>query len=318
MNRKTGATYPADAGGILRSEIWTYDNNSRLATYKNPAGQINSFSYDNRNRLIQSQWSAAGPDILRSYDAASRLSSVSTTGSAVSFAYDDANRRVAEDQSLTGQPLRHITTPVDVDGNRASLSLAGVYTLYYDYTERQQLAHIRNNATLGSGQWFEYTYNLNGNMSKRQNVFQGLDSTTFSYDALNRVTEVGQSGANDVNFATSHYDYDLVNNIQDTYRDEQSGKGERFGYDDANQLISAVYNADGVQTPNPTNATRTVGYTLTPLNRLSLTDNGALTNYTADGMNQYTQVTGMASLYDQNFNQRKLGAGSIPTMRPAA
>ena len=144
-------------------------------------------------------------------------------------------------------------------------------------------------------------------MSKRQNVFQGLDSTTFSYDALDRVTEVGQSGANDVNFATSHYDYDLVNNIQDTYRDEEAGKGERFGYDDANQLTSAVYNADGVQTPNPTNATRTVGYTLTPLNRLSLSDNGALTNYTVDGMNQYTQVTGMASLYDQNFNQRKLG-----------
>ncbi len=41
-----------------------------------------------------------------------------------------ANRPIAEDQSLTGQPLRHITTPVDADGKRASLSLAGVYTLY--------------------------------------------------------------------------------------------------------------------------------------------------------------------------------------------
>ncbi len=196
---------------------------------------------------------------------------------------------------------------MDVDGNRASLSLAGVYTLYYDYTQRQQLAHIRDSATLGSGKWFEYSYNLNGDVTKRQNVFQGLDSTNFSYDALNRVTQVEQTGLNDANFATSHYEYDLVDNIQDTYRDEQAGKGERFGYDDANQLISAVYNADNVQTPNPTNADRTVSYTLTPLNRLSLTDNGALTNYTADGMNQYTQVTGLASLYDTNFNQRKLG-----------
>ncbi len=307
MNRKISATYPADAGGALRSETWTYDANSNLATYINPAGQTNAFTYDNRNRLVANDWNAFGPDVTRTYDAASRLISVSTTDSVVSFAYDDANRQTSEDQSLTGQPLRHITTPVDVDGNRASLSLAGVYTLYYDYTQRQQLAHIRDSATLGSGEWFEYTYNLNGSMTKRQNVFQGLDSTNFSYDALNRVTQLEQTGLNDVNFATSHYEYDLVNNIQDTYRDEQAGKGERFGYDDANQLISAVYNADGVQTPNPTNATRTVGYTLTPLNRLSLTDNGALTNYTADGMNQYTQVTGLASLYDSNFNQRKLG-----------
>ncbi len=59
-----------------------------------------------------------------------------------------------------------------------------------------------------------------------------------------------------MSFATSHYDYDLNNNIQDTYRDEQAGKGERFGYDYANQLSSAVYNADNVQTPNPTNYDR--------------------------------------------------------------
>ncbi len=250
-----------------------------------------------------------GPDTTTGYDAASRVTSVATAdGATVAFGYDNANRQISEDQSLTGQPTRHIDTPVDVDGNRTSLSLAGAYTLYYDYTQRQQLFHIRNNPTVGVGQWFGYTYDLNGNVTKRQDLVQGLDSTTFTYDALDRVTICGQTGANDVNFATSHYDYDLNNNIQDTYRDEQAGKGERFGYDYANQLTSTVYNADNVQTPNPTNWDRTVSYTCDALNRTSMNDNGAITNYMPNGLNQLTNVSGQASQYDSNFNQKKLGS----------
>ena len=125
-----------------------------------------------------------------------------------------------------------------------------------------------------------------------------------------------QTGANDAGFATSHYDYDLNNNIQDTYRDEQAGKGERFGYDYANQLTSAVYNADNVQTPNPTNYDRSVSYTCDALNRTSMNDNGAVTNYTPNGLNQLTAVTGMASTYDQNFNQKKI-SGWVYTYDPA-
>ena len=82
-----------------------------------------------------------------------------------------------------------------------------------------RMVHIRNSAILGQGQWFGYTYDLDGNITKRQDLVQGLDSTLFSYDALDRVTLCTQTGANDAAFAWSHYDYDLNNNIQDTYRD---------------------------------------------------------------------------------------------------
>ena len=223
-------------------------------------------------------------------------------GTTVGFGYDNANRQTSEDQTLTGFPLRHIAMTVDVDGNRASISLAGVYTLYYQYTQRQQMSLV----STSTAAYYGFTYDLNGNMTKQQDKVQGLDSTNFTYDALDRVTLCTQTGANDVSFATSHYDYDLNNNIQDTYRDEQAGKGERFGYDYANQLTSAVYNADNVQTPNPTNYDRSVSYTCDALNRTSMNDNGAVTNYTPNGLNQLTAVTGMASTYDQNFNQKKI------------
>ncbi len=311
LNRKTSATYPPDSGGVVRNEAWIYDEPGNLVQYTNPGGVIDKFTYDNRNRQIESKWpTGQGPDITTVYDAASRVTSISTAdGTTVGFGYDNANRQISEDQTLTGQPSRHIDMPVDVDGNRSSLSLSGeAYAFYYDYTQRQQLAHIRNSAAPGSGLWFGYTYDLDGNVTKRQDLAQGLDSTLFSYDALDRVTLCTQTGANDAAFAWSHYDYDLNNNIQDTYRDEQAGKGERFGYDDANQLSSAVYNADNVRTPNPTNYDRSVSYTCDALNRTSVNDNGTVTDYTPNGLNQLTAVTGMQSTYDPNFNQKKLGA----------
>ena len=313
LSRKTSATYPVDAGNVVRTETWSYNEAGNLARYKNPNDQIQQFTYDNRNRQIESEWQSGFPDITTVYDAASRVTSVATAdGTTVGFGYDNANRQTSEDQTLTGFPLRHIAMTVDADGNRASISLAGVYTLYYQYTQRQQMSLV----STSTAAYYGFTYDLNGNITKQQDKVQGLDSTNFTYDALDRVTLCTQTGANDVSFATSHYDYDLNNNIQDTYRDEQAGKGERFGYDYANQLTSAVYNADNVQTPNPTNYDRSVSYTCDALNRTSMNDNGAVTNYTSNGLNQLTAVTGMASTYDQNFNQKKIN-GWVYTYDPA-
>ena len=39
-----------------------------------------------------------------------------------------------------------------------------------------------------------------------------------------------------------------------------------------------------------------------------MNDNGTVTNYTPNGLNQLTTVTGTQSTYDPNFNQKKLGA----------
>jgi len=312
LSRKTSATYPVDASNVVRTETWSYNEAGNLVQYKNPNDQIQQFTYDNRNRQIESEWQFGFPDITTVYDAASRVTSVATAdGTTVGFGYDNANRQTSEDQTVTGFPLRHIAMTVDVDGNRASISLADVYTLYYQYTQRQQMSLVSTSTA-----YYGFTYDLNGNMTKQQDKVQGLDSTNFTYDALDRVTLCTQTGANDVTFATSHYDYDLNNNIQDTYRDEQAGKGERFGYDYANQLTSAVYNADNVQTPNPTNYDRSVSYTCDALNRTSMNNNGAVIKYTPNGLNQLTAVTGMASTYDQNFNQKKIN-GWVYTYDPA-
>jgi hypothetical protein len=54
-----------------------------------------------------------------------------------------------------------------------------------------------------------------------------------------------------VAFAWSHDTYDKMGNIQTTWRDEQAGLGEVFGYDQNSQLTSANYNV-AMTTPTPT------------------------------------------------------------------
>ncbi len=307
LNRKTSATYPLDSYGVVRWEAFTYDAANNLSTYRTPYGWIKTFTYDNRNRPTSATWNAGtyGQDTTTTYDAASRVTSIVSGPTTVAFGYDNANHKISETQTLSGLPARTVSVAPDVDGNRSSLYLAGVYSLSYDYTQRQQLAQI--NTTAGPTPWFHYTYDVNGNVLKRQNVRQGLDATSFEYDQLNRPTKCFQSGANDAVFATSHYDYDVNNNVQDTYREEQSNKGERFGYDFANQLSSVVYNANNVNTETQSGWDRSVSYTNTPLNRTSMNDNGVVTNYTPDGLNQYTAVTGQTPVYDGNFHLYSYG-----------
>jgi RHS repeat-associated protein len=355
LNRKESASYPLSGSA---SESWRYDAGGNVRLYKNTAYQFKHFEYDNRNRQTHSYWntsetgsnvdSAVGAEMITVFDYASRVTSVVSGPTAVAYGYDDANRKIWEDQTLNGLTRRVETLPDD-DGNRATLTVAGVYALTYGYNQRQELWHINKT---GAGQFFEYTYDKNGNLKKRQNTLQGYDSTIFTYDRSDRVILCTQTGANDAAFARSDYnDYDLVDNLQSVTREEDGNKGERFTYDNANQLSTVAYKADivphgpeqpgsvpgetgtitevsedteqkalaelvadpdreplaerggGGEAPDQASGPRTVTYVNDPLNRLSMNDSGVVTNYTANGLNQYTAVSGhSAPLYDTKFN----------------
>src|SRR5437660_4950209 len=105
-------------------------------------------------------------------------------------------------------------------------------------------------------------------------------------------------------FALSHFNYDNLSRLKASWRDEQAGKGEWFGYDATGQLTDVSYNADGVSSGAPQNASRTVNYTIAPdtLNRLSIIDSGDQSNYAPNALNQYQSVAGGDIYYDGNFN----------------
>ena len=308
-NLKISETYPVDATNVSRTYACHYDDAGNLDYFKNPAGQYKHIDFDARNRPRHSWWDGGvGPDVVTNYDAAGRMTDISTNGgeTVVAFGYDDVNRKLWEDQTVAGYPTRHVQTDRDLDGNRTSLEVTGWYALRYDYTGRNQLSHIYG----GNWEpWFNYTYDAAGNMTRRQDVYAGVnDSTKAEYDALNRPSMWEQTGTGDVFFARSWQQYDKVNRLTATWRDEQASKGELFGYNARNQLTSASYNADQVWTGIPLNSLRDVSYDLDPLNRRSVTDSiEGVTNYTPNALNQYESIDGTVNNYDGNFNLTGLG-----------
>lgn len=321
MNRKTGATYPMDATGATRSAGWVFDVAGNLYQYTNPANQTKTMGYDTRNRLISSSWDAGGgPAVGLGYYDNSQLGIIVTNNAVtnnvettVVFGYDAANRQTWEEQTVAGYPTRRVETPRDTDGFRSSLNVPGWYTLFYDYTQRGQLAHIYDG---GHTAWFAYSYDATGDMIKRQDVYGGVNDSTnimdsggvSQYDQLNRPMMWEQTGTvngtHDSAFARSHFTYDSLSRLTASWRDEQAGKGDWFGYHATGQLTDVAYNADNVSSGTPQNATRTVNYTMTAdtLNRSTMSDTSEVSAYTPNALNQYSDINGGGLYYDNNFN----------------
>lgn len=335
LHRKRTAHYPPDATGASRSEVWYRDAVGNIGRHDTPAGNVRMFLYDKRNRQKESYWLHApdwghlGQRILTSYDPASRVTGITTKRNelfetSVSFGYDDANRQVSEEQTLAGHPMRRVETPRDPDGNRAFVHVPGSFMVRYDYTNRNQLAHIFD---ANGGPWFNFSYDAAGNVLKRQDAMWGVNDSlnvpSQWYDPMNRPVMWENTGAGDSFLARSRYQYDNVGREVATWRDEQSGKGERFYYSTTNQLTNVRYNADHVETGNPTNWSRWVDYGYTPdrLNRWYVNDNGNFSWVGVNALNQYTSTGEVALEYDKHFNLKAydgLSANYDPSNRLVA
>jgi len=141
-------------------------------------------------------------------------------------------------------------------------------------------------------------------MTNRTGQWIYQNGANFVYDDMNRVTQIEQEHAWAV-FARSHYQYDRMGREEAVWRDEDSGRGERFEYEPNDQVKKAWYRAQNVWTTTPTNEVKNEEFTYTPdkLNRASVASNGVVTNYAApNGLNQYPSVGNAAIGYDDHFN----------------
>jgi RHS repeat-associated protein len=312
LNRKISATYPPDAYGVSRIETWHFDADGNMDLYKNPAGQYRHLFYDDRNRLYDAWWdNYAAPEIVIGYDFASRVTSIvtntaqTTAETVVTFGYDAANRTIWENQTLSGYPTRHIETPRLSDGNREALTVTTNgqlnYGIRFDYNQRNELGHIND---YYGNRLTDYSYDAVGNLTYRLNYWQLYSGDAFAYDELNRMTALNNGDAY-VWFSHTHYQFDNVGREVARWRDEDGSKGERFWFNAADQLTRAVYQADNVATPNPSNWTRFRDYNYEGdlLNWASVNDNGYLAGLQHSQLNQYTSVNTVPIGFDGNFNQ---------------
>lgn len=289
MNRKLSMAYPTGGG----TEIWAYDPAGILQTYTTRANQVETFTYDNRNRETNSSWSGnSAVAVTRTYDTGSRLT-ISSSVSALSYGYDNANQLLSGTQQLTadGGP-KSVAYTYTADSKQLTPNYPNGSSVTYGYTGRDQ-----TNSIAATGVSAGYTYDLNGNVDTKS-LGNGT-SASYAYDDANRFLSVNHlKGAN--NLVSLGYAYNTVNDR--TSRIETiSGvaKADTYGYDPIDQVTQVKYNFNsGTNTQD-----RLVNYIYDPAgNRQSLTDNGTPTSYTPNSLNQYTAIGTPLPTTDGNGN----------------
>lgn len=277
LDRKIRMIYP---GGSF--ERFTYDPVGNLATYTNRSGDVRIYSYDDRNRETSSVWSDNTPAINSSYDAASRLLSMSSIVSMLSYTYNKADELIIDKQDIAGSSGgKSVKYSYNADGLMSSMMYPGGNTVSYNYNGRNQVSSINENGMLVAS----CSYDANGNRIKK-NLYNGT-STIYAYDDANRTLLVDNQKAG-ISFGRFEYGYDNVD--RRTYVKRDNSKGDVYFYDAVDQVNSVHY---GVTNPDGTfsNPTKIIMYDWDKVgNRVKVNDNGIDENYITNSRNEYTSI----------------------------
>lgn len=314
LNRKTSLAYPDGS-----TESWTFENTGTgtragdglLYQFKNRAGKLQTFTYDALNRQTLSNWNdTVTPDVTTKYDVASRITKIINSNATVVRSYYNDNLLNTETSTYGDNIARKLTYTYDADGRRASLQYPNnAYTFDYGYTARHQLNAVTNDVT--AAVVASYVYDVNGNMTSRT-LPGNSTSSSYGYNAVNLCTSISHAFA-----ATSAapatrtfgYGYNNVNDRKWVQRD--SGNGDVFGYDQADQVDAVKLD---IASPSGTSAgPQTIVYDGSG-NRTSFAAYGITDTYPpANSLNQYPTRNTSQAQYDTNGNMMTGFDGSTYT-----
>lgn len=317
-----------DAGGRVEHTIdangqqtsFTLDRAGRvLAVTPATSSEAVSFVYDDSGR-VQSMTDEAGTTAY-TYDGVGLLTSVSRGGRTVGYAYDDAGRIAGvtypggtDSAAYAYDAAGRLETITDWDARTHTYAYDdasrvtgiggpnGVSTSFgYDLADRPtSIVHAQNGSPLLS---LAYTYDAAGNVATYSD---DAGTTTFGYDALNRLTSADLPGtADDVS-----YEYDAAGNLVELARSGQPTLART--YDDADRLVSEddgsgprtlTYDDNGNLLDD--GAGRTFNYD--SLSRLVGIDTAGLTvSYTLDGVGNRLAATVDATTTTYDLDVRGL------------
>jgi RHS repeat-associated protein len=339
LGRQTAMVYPDGS-----RETTAYDAAGNKLSTTNRAGITQSFTYNNLNREIASEWSDGSQKIVKAYDAAGRMTLEDNGISKLTYAFDNAGRFLSETQDLspvvTGGGLdpapRTVSYSYTADGQRDSLTYPDGSFVKYTYNARGQLQDILGDGVPPPIASYEYDVAGNATLMPRENQTE----TAFNYDATNQVTEITDRNSNSHRSPLSELDYtydEVGNRSSTTQAFNADGKGrdentkDTYSYDATYQVTGADYAAPVAGAGGPSkdgddndrgdhgnSATSTSNLNSNPPqsvrfvydavgNRVQVTADGQITRYTANNLNQYTQVGEFKPTYDRNGNLAGMG-----------
>jgi len=297
---------------LLQATTYTYDQAGNRLSMRDRKGATHTYTYDQVNRLTRV--TAGGLTVSYVYDANGNRTSMTDGSGPTTFAYDKLDRLI----QTTTPDTRSVSYLFDKNGNRTRLTYPdGSTTLNYLYDNANRLTQIStgtlawtlsydpagnrtaliqpngtrtdyaylNNNWLQSithkrpdsaiFQSFTYNYDANGN---RVSQADGTGTTTFTYDALNRLTAAAYPGT----YGSWSWAYDSVGNR--TSQTAPSGTTP-YSYDANNRLTTAgavnySYDANG----NLISTTAGQSFSWDVFNRLTgASGSGGSVSYTYNG-----------------------------------
>jgi RHS repeat-associated protein len=268
VGQLTSVTYPGGSVGHV------YDDAGRRTSMTDATGTT-TWGYDNADRIT----SVAQPagTLTYAYDDAGRRTSMTLPGSRqVTYAYDTAGRL----SNVTDWGGRWAEFGYDSAGRRTSISRSNGVSSTSVYDAAGQVTSIVHAAAGNTLQSFAYTYDAAGN---RATLTSPQGNETYSYDALDRLSDVAYQGG-----PTVGYTYDAAGNRTSETR---GGQTTNYTYDNAGQLTqvgSETYTYDGAG--NLTAAGQDT-YAWDYANRLtSVSRDGHTATYTYDGTGVKTRA----------------------------
>jgi len=262
------------------SLIYTYDPTySRVASITDKGGNVTSYTYDGAGNLIRTDH-PLGFSEYYSYDAIGRVTAwANGNDDTTTYTYDMANRKV-------------------------TMNYPSGETFVRNYDHRTRLTSIIEGANTHVTQ----TYNL-ADVATARSYLNGA-SSAFTRNDNNWATQITHSSGGA--FWDVKYTYDQVGNRTLTERLHRTANSEEYTYDNASRLTS--FETGTVVANTISSPTSTKSYSLDDVgNRTAYNDNGSLTTYTANNMNEYSAITTGGTVnptYDANGNQTADGSGS--------
>jgi RHS repeat-associated protein len=261
------------------TQQYRYDTPGNVAQTVNRQGQEVTYSYDQRGLLLKMQFTD-GSQVNYTYDSRANMISATDARGTIVMQYDAADRMT----KITYPNGRFLQYSYDAGGRRTQTVDQAGFTINYSYDAAGRLVRL----TDGGGNLItQYTYDAVGQIV-RNNDGNGT-YTTYEYDASGRLLKLINFAADNSILSSFEYTYDSLG--RRTSMTTLDG-ATTYGYDAVGRLTS-------VTLPD----TRTITYQYDAAgNRVAVTDNGTITTYTTNNLNQYTSAGGTNYTYDLNGN----------------